>query len=244
MDAILVALAAQHAEFGGLLESLTDDDWGRPTRCEGWDVYDVVLHMAQTDEFAITAIGGGLEGLGGWAGQVDANAAAYVESQRGAASTELRNRWLAAGRSLRETLAAADPHLRVQWVTNKLSIHTLAATRLSECWIHSNDVAEAVGVDLAPTDRLEHIARLAWRTLPYAFDGAGKEMHGSVAFELEAPSSAHWSFVPDDEPSTLIAGTAIDLCNVAARRVVPSETALVASGPDAADVLALVRTYA
>ena len=64
--------------------------------------------------------------------------------------------------------AAADPHLRVTWVTNQLSVETLAATRLSECWIHTGDVAAALGVRLEPTERLRFIARLAWRTLPYA----------------------------------------------------------------------------
>ena len=69
-------------------------------------------------------------------------------------------------------------------------------------------------------------------------------MHGPVAFELAAPSGAHWSFVPDEEPVTVIEGTAIELCNVAARRVSPGETTLARTGPDADNVLALVRTYA
>ncbi len=63
---------------------------------------------------------------------------------------------------------------RVTWVSGQLSLHTLTATRLSEAWIHTGDIASALGVDLAPTDRLRHIARLAWRTLPYAFDRAGR----------------------------------------------------------------------
>ena len=45
-----------------------------------------------------------------------------------------------------------------------------------------------LGVALEPADRLWHIARLAWRTIPYAFDRAGEPRPGPVAFELTAPS--------------------------------------------------------
>jgi hypothetical protein len=42
----------------------------------------------------------------------------------------------------------------------------------------------------------------------------------------------------------VIRGDALDLCLVAGRRRAPSETGLVAEGPDADGVLELVRTYA
>ncbi len=53
MEANLAALAEQHAELDALLSSLDDAGWQRPTRCEGWTVADVVLHLAQTDEMAL-----------------------------------------------------------------------------------------------------------------------------------------------------------------------------------------------
>jgi hypothetical protein len=42
----------------------------------------------------------------------------------------------------------------------------------------------------------------------------------------------------------MVSGPALDFCLVAARRISPSETALTATGPDGADVLNLVRTFA
>ncbi|MDP1804049.1 MAG: hypothetical protein Q8K72_02680, partial [Acidimicrobiales bacterium] len=89
-----------------------------------------------------------------------------------------------------------------------------------------------------------HIARLAWRTLPYAFQREGLEPPGLVAFELTAPSGAVWSFQPDEPAPTVISGLVADLCRVASRRVEPASTALRGSGPDADAVLALVRTWA
>ena len=91
---------------------------------------------------------------------------------------------------------------------------------------------------------MRHIARLAWRTLPYAFEQAGIPMHGPVALDLTAPGGEHWRFAPDDPARTTIEGSAADFCAVAARRIEPDATGLVGHGPDAADVLRLVRTYA
>ena len=137
-----------------------------------------------------------------------------------------------------------DLSTRVTWVAGELSARTLVTTRLAETWIHTGDVAEAVGVTTVPTDHLFQIARLAWRTLPYAFSSAGRALAGPVAFRLTSPSGDPWDLVPDEPALTTITGPAIELCTVAARRVDPAATSLGGTGPDADDVLALVRTYA
>jgi uncharacterized protein (TIGR03084 family) len=139
---------------------------------------------------------------------------------------------------------AGDPHTRVTWVSGKLSLHTLAATRLSECWIHTGDIAAALGTELPPTDRLRHIARLAWRTLPYAFERADTEMSGPVALDLIGPNGDQWYFDPGEAALTTIRGSAAEFCEVAARRIAPEATGLVGDGPDATAVLHFVRTYA
>jgi uncharacterized protein (TIGR03084 family) len=145
---------------------------------------------------------------------------------------------------MRAAFQAADPRARVTWVTNQLSVHTLAATRLSECWIHTDDIACALGVRLEPTDRLYHIARLAWRTLPYAFERAALTLSGPVALDLVGPRGEPWRFDPDEPALTTIRGPAVEFCEVAARRADATDTDLVGSGPDAEAVLRLVRTYA
>jgi hypothetical protein len=45
VDAIVAALAEQDAELSGLLAGLKESDWQRPSRCDGWSVADVVLHL-------------------------------------------------------------------------------------------------------------------------------------------------------------------------------------------------------
>ena len=86
--------------------------------------------------------------------------------------------------------------------------------------------------------------RLAWRTLPYAFARDGKELAGPVAVELTAPDGETWAFGDAGTATTMVRGPATDFCEVAARRLDPADSDLTAAGPDAHDVLALVRTYA
>jgi uncharacterized protein (TIGR03084 family) len=251
MQAILTALGEQHAALDALLDPLDDTDWQRPTRCDGWNVADVVLHLSQTDELAVASVQGrfseGIDVLAGGLdrqGNVDDGAAAMVASERGLPNAAVLERWRSGAATLCELLVASDSHRRVTWVSGQLSVHTLTATRLAECWIHTGDVAEALGTVQEPTESLEHIARLAWRTLPYAFARDGRELSGPVAFELSSPSGASWHFVPDTEPGTVVEGPGADLCLVAARRVAPEDTSLRGTGPDARAVLELVRTYA
>jgi hypothetical protein len=95
-----------------------------------------------------------------------------------------------------------------------------------------------------PTERLRHIARLAWRTLPYAFARAGRTLVGPVALELRSPSGETWEFHPEGDATTVIRGDGAQWCLVAARRMLAADTDLRADGPDGAAVLDLVRTYA
>lgn len=257
MGTVVAALADQHAELSGLLSSLDEPDWERPSRCEGWSVADVVIHLAQTDELAIASVEGRFTGVVGQLGNgsqpsdsgpsapsVDEGADLLVAAERGQPATAVRERWQTGADTLRVLLSAADPHRRVTWVAGELTTRTLAATRLAEAWIHTGDIAVAFDTTFEPTDRLQHIARLAWRTLPYAFATADRALSGPVAFDLRAPGGDRWSFVPDGEPVTTITGDAADLCLVAARRLDARETSLRGEGPDAQAVLELVRTYA
>ncbi len=251
MEAMTTALASQQTELSDMLVELEEPDWQRPSRCAGWSVADVVLHLAQTNELAIGSVAGRFteaidaltHGLAA-AGDVDDGAEQMVAQQRGRPGTDVYERWQSAADELTRRLCSSDPHQRVQWVAGELSVRTLATTRLAETWIHTGDVAAALGRTMAPTDGLPHIARLAWRTLPYAFARAGRPLHGPVAFLLDAPDGQAWTFAPDSEPATTIRGDAAELCLVAARRAEPADTGLRGEGPDAEAVLELVRTYA
>jgi uncharacterized protein (TIGR03084 family) len=250
-DPVLLDLTAQQVELAELLAPLDDDGWRSPSPCPGWDVADVVLHLAQTNEMAIASARGTfdqtLEAMTrslADASNVDDGAGLMVEAERGEPTAVVHARWRMSVDALHHALVDTDPSARLQWVAGELSCRTLATTRLAETWIHTTDVAEALGHDLAPTERLRPIARLAWRTLPYAFARSGQELSGPVAFHLTGPAGDAWNFDPDEDARTVVEGPAAELCAVAGQRREPADTSLSAKGPDATAVLALVRTFA
>lgn len=239
------ALADQGMELAGMLRGLPDERWAAGSGCEGWSVADVVLHLAQTEEAVAASFAGeGWRPLPPHASTVDDLAAFWVEQERGAPGEEVLARWESSHHRALELLRAADPDVAVPWAAAPLKPRTLATTRLAEHWAHTLDVAAPLGIDVEDTDRLHHIARLAHRTLGYAFARAGEPPPRPVRFELTAPDGDAWGFGDDDAPTTLT-GPAGVLCRVAARRLDPADALeLHALGPDSARVLALVRTYA
>lgn len=250
VDEIVAALAAQQDELDGILRHATDADWDAPTPCPGWTVSDVVLHLAQTDELALASAEGRIaEAAASWtgadgAGTVDDRAGALVAQERGAPPQQVLERWRAGASAVRHAFETVDPSARLTWVAGRLAARTLATTRLCETWIHTGDVAEALGVARAPGPQLEQIARLAWRTLPYAFARDGKKLAGPVAVELTAPDGGRWVFGDPSTATTTVRGAATEFCEVAARRRDSAASGLTATGPDAQNVLGLVRTYA
>ncbi len=251
MDEILAGLDEQQAELDGLINPVDEAAWAAASRCNGWTVSDVMLHLAQTNEMAIGSLTAAFdetlqrltEGLRP-SGDVDDGAGLMVLKERGAPPSDVYARWRHGVDELMAAFRRSDAHERVQWVAGTLSVHTLATTRLAETWIHTNDVACGLGVVLPAPDRLRHIARLAWRTLPYAFMRAGRELKGTVAFELTAPHGDQWRFAADATADTVLRGSAAELCAVAGQRAKAPDTSLTAEGPDASDVLELVRTFA
>lgn len=253
MSAEIDDLAAQHAELAAILDGLDATGWATPSRCGGWSVADVVLHLAQTDEMALASLEGRLpehvEAVAdAWAeaADVDDGAARMVALERDRQTIdELHRRWRDGAADLRAAGAALDPSTRVLWVAGELAARTLLTTRLAECWIHTGDVAGPLGIELPSTARLRPIARLAWRTLPYAFTRTGVAAPGPVAFHLRGPGGDEWRFDPEGGPApTVVTGSALDLCLVAGQRANAADTDLRATGPDADAVLALVRTFA
>jgi uncharacterized protein (TIGR03084 family) len=119
----------------------------------------------------------------------------------------------------------------------------LATTRLSEHWIHSLDITEPLGFAWPDTDRLWHIARLAHRTLPYAYMRAGRSDPPTLYLDLVGPDGSPWVF-GDEHAACAISGPAGEFCRVAGRRLPAAKASLSQRGDRAGEVLDLIRTYA
>ena len=250
-DEVVVALREQLDELRSMVEPLDEDGFASPSACEGWSVSDVLLHLAQTNEMAIASLRGTFgEAIEPWpdaapGATVDDLAGLAVERERGARGRAVYERWQ---QTADDFAAAADDtpaDARVPWIVGDMAARTLVTTRFTETWIHTGDVADGLGIERKPTEHIRHIVRLVHRTIPYAFVRAGNDAPGSVRFEVTSPTDPTdvWTF-GDDDAATVITGPALDLVRVAGQRADASDTELRGTGPDAADVLALMRTFA
>ncbi len=236
-------LAAEYARIDAVLAALEPDAWTRPSAAAGWTIADVVVHLAQSEEFVLESIAKNRSGFVREDGvPLDELMDRLVVADRGATGAEVFERWRSASRSSVEALRDCSPGDRLPWAAVPLSARTLATTRLAEHWAHALDITGPLGVDYPDTARLRHIARLAQRTLPYAFETAG-EKGGPVRCELTGPDGEVWRFGDEDAPS-VIRGTAGEFCRVGARRLPVERTALTTEGPYAAAALRVMRNYA
>ena len=62
---------------------------------------------------------------------------------------------------------------KVPWYGPPMSPASFATARLMEYWAHGQDVADALGVQREPTDRLRHVAHLGVRTRGFAYANRG-----------------------------------------------------------------------
>jgi uncharacterized protein (TIGR03084 family) len=131
---------------------------------------------------------------------------------------------------------------RVDWVAGPMSAKTFATLRLMETWAHGLDVQHAMESEPEDTPRIRHIAWLAWRMLPWAFQMAGDDYAAPVRVELMGPNYARWVYGPDDTDQ-VIKGIAGEWCRVAVQRLDVTATGLKATGNVAQRALHVVRSY-
>ena len=239
---ILTDLIAEQDRLERILAGLDDSQWLAPSLCAGWTVADVVLHLAQTEESVVASGAAGNSTM--WRegpDTVDGMMETLVQEQR-AAPAQVFARWKTARRAAVDTLRSADPNSRLRWAAAPLKPATLATTRLAEHWAHALDIVEPLAIDFPDTDRLRHIAWLGHNTLPYAFGLIGHEPV-PIHCELTGPSGDTWTFGPPDAASRIV-GAAGEFCRVGAHRLAADDSNLVATGPDGATALQVLRNYA
>jgi uncharacterized protein (TIGR03084 family) len=240
--AIFDDLEAEQDRLEDILADLDGAQWAAASSAAGWTVCDVVLHLAQSEEAVLASTAGtSWESRLPSATTLDQVMDQLVRAER-AEPALIFERWREARRGAVRALRAADPAQPLSWVAAPLKPATLATTRLSEHWAHGLDITGPLGIAFPDTERLHHVAWLAHRSLTYAFALAGEQAH-EVRCELTAPDGDAWHYGPPGAGS-VISGPAGAFCRVAAQRLAPEESGLLATGPYGPAALGVLRTYA
>jgi len=226
---------------GDLLERmvapLDGPGWRTPTPAQGWTVAHQIAHLAWTDEVSVVAV----TDRQSWddlvkaaiedpAGYVDAEAAAGAAAE----PAGLLERWRISRRNLVEALAEHPQGQRIPWFGPPMSATSMATARFMETWAHGRDVADALGLPVAPSTRMRHVAHIGVRTRDFAFAAHGLDRpKADFRVELVAPDGETWVYGPADAEQR-VRGSAYDFCLLVTRRRHRADLDLTATG-DAAD---------
>jgi uncharacterized protein (TIGR03083 family) len=169
-DQIWSAIFAQRAAVTDLLDSLSDDEWRRPSLCEGWTVRDVAAHLTMQQLGLRDALGV----MRHWRGNMDR---ATQQAARARAAT------LSTGEIVAELRR-----------TNRTRRHNVGVTRLEtliDILVHSQDIAIPLGrpFDLAPDAAAVATTRVLSMRWPPPLPSARK----LAGFRLAA-TDVTWSF--------------------------------------------------
>jgi uncharacterized protein (TIGR03084 family) len=247
----LAALADDLAEettvVDDLLLSVSASEWELPTPAAGWTIRDQVSHLAFFDEMAVLAAltpdrfrreAKELIALG------PEFPDRVAERYRTMPVPELRDWFHSARADLLLVMGELDGSHRVPWFGPDMSLTSSATARLMETWAHGLDIADTLGADCAPTDRLRHIAHLGVRTLGFSFGLRDLPVPVEpVHVELAAPGGGTWEWGPA-EAANAVSGPALDFCLIVTQRRHLSETDLLVRGQVAQEWMSVAQAFA
>lgn len=252
VEEVLEDLAAEGAGVESLVSGLTEAGWRTMTPADGWDIATTVAHLLWTDENSVHAINATFGDKDAWdavvmtaiadpTGFVDSEAYALAKELTGA---ELLARWKTSRAELDARLRTVPDGQKIMWFGPPMSAASMATARLMETWAHGLDIADALGVTVAPTDRIRHVASIGVRTRNFAFANNGLEAPTEeFRVDLVGPDEDVWSWGPEDAKQT-VTGTAYDFARLVTQRVHREDTDLRAYGPDAEKWLEIAQCFA
>lgn len=194
--AVTEAAVRQRRRLAAKLGSLSAEQWTHPSRCDGWTVRDVVVHLDSTNAFWEYSIRAGLRGepteflatfdpaaspaeLVAAAGDLPAD----VVLDRFAASTEALVRTLASMADLQWSLLAEAP-------PGHVTVDTLAHHALWDAWVHERDVMLPLGE--SPPEEPDEVAaclRYVAALAPAFSIGRGETGRATLAITATDPEA-------------------------------------------------------
>ncbi|ORB72742.1 TIGR03084 family metal-binding protein [Mycobacterium scrofulaceum] len=246
-EAIVADLRAESDDLDGLVAPLPAERWADATPAPGWTIAHQVGHLLWTDRVALTSVtdeAGFAEVLKAAAADPTGFVDAGAEEVAALAPAELLAEWRVTRGRLHDELLEVPAGRKLPWFGPPMSASSMATARLMETWAHGLDVADALGVKRAATDRLRSIAHLGVRTRDYAF-----AVHNLPApaepflVELRGPGGDTWSWGPSDAAQQ-VTGSAEDFCFLVTQRRPLAALDITAHGPDAQRWLEIAQAFA
>ena len=253
MREILSDLVAEEQALDQFLQRISERQWITPTPAD-WTIMETICHLAYTEHFGAKVIAEGRAALDAAnITDIDEWTARGIAEGKGKRYQQVIEWWRYGRADVVDALSRMQATDRIPWVLGEMSAKSFATIRLMETWAHGLDIKEAMADRItleedeedpfADTPRLRHVAWLAHRLLPWAFQQAGEVFpETGIRVELMGPKYSKWVYGPEDAPD-IIKGIAGDWCRIAVQRMDVEDTGLKAVGSAAETALRVVRAY-
>ena len=149
------ALNHETTRLRAWLESADEAAWRRPTRCAGWDVHDVVAHLASGELYNQACLRDDITSLGEWEND-EAYNVGHVRLRRSSSHAEVLAEWVERHTEVHRAWAAMDPAEPLTTFLGPYAVGLQAWHIASEYATHSDDMGVPVPV-------AEAADRFAWR---------------------------------------------------------------------------------
>ena len=249
LRSVIADLTADADELDRLVADIDPQQWQLPTPAEGWTVKHQVGHLAFIFKIAgmaagePEAFGAMTTAVGTEPGRFDAAVNGALEDYVNDPIEVLLNRWREAKTTAVKALAAVPADQIVPWLVNPLPPAVLGCAGMMELFAHGQDIADALGVTRAATDRLGNIVGFSVRTWDFGYQTRNlTPPTRPFRFEITAPSGALWTFGPEDAVDR-VAGPALDFCLLTTRRRHRDDLAITAEGSEANAWLDIAQCY-
>jgi uncharacterized protein (TIGR03083 family) len=233
------------ADFFGLLQSLTAQEWLLPSHEEHGRVRDLVAHLVGVERLSAR-----------WLDPDDdmpvildhvAATRPVIEELADVDAPELADRWHEAVQAVAAAAAQGDPNRPVPFHDTQSDVTGFLVIRTFELWAHSMDISLATGRPMLELDdeRMLTLSSRLMGVVPAALAYRGTAApSGTVRFVLTGAAGGCYD-VPlrmdetPSEPDVTIVTDALALCRVAARRLAPAELPATIDGDGALAQLVL-----
>jgi uncharacterized protein (TIGR03083 family) len=202
---VLDLFPAERAALLALLESLSADDWRRPTSAGAWTVKDVAAHLVADDLGRVSSQRDGhreswVEEVEPLKTYIDRRNAEWVTAMRRLSPQIIRSLLAFSAGETQQLFEAVDPFALgspVSWAGPEPAPHWLDLAReFTERWHHQQQIRDAVGADLLiePAFLRPVLATFAFALVP-PFRGVEAPPGTTVQFSVEGPSGGEWAVV-------------------------------------------------
>lgn len=244
MRGICDDLHQEHLALDTIVATLSEEQWSLPTPAVGWSIRDQISHLWFFDQRAALALRDPDEFAADMQRLLESGGTeASVAPGRAMSGGELLAAWRADRTDLLELARTVDPSSRIPWYGPAMAARSFLTARLMETWAHGHDVADALGLALPATARLQHVAHIGVRARPFSYLINGLQLPDAPVYVvLTAPDGATWEW---GEPAAdIVRGTALDFCRVVTQRRHVGDTALIVEGPAASEWIGIAQAFA